>query len=262
MLEEEFVQEEVSHQADQFEEGLEGLDDSNVEGSEQVETEAPATTQNAFRVKYNSEEIDVPYEEAPDYIQKGMNYDKVHARAQEAEQYQSYLNRVMKLNGYETQEQLLNAMDEYEREQERAQYEEAGIDPDKLNEILENHPDMQYAKQMRAKEEEAKQYDETIQREIAEFKEEFPDLDEIPNDVLQLKEQKGLTLLDAYLRINYKNLAQQKEQEVINKIQKNQLSSTGSLGQGGEHKSGYSQMSPQEKAEFRKAVKNGEVRGF
>jgi hypothetical protein len=226
---------------------------------QQTNTEQPpATTQeNYFRVKYNHEEREIPYEEAPTYIQKGLNYDKVQQRADE---YEQDLSRLQQFYGFQSREDLLQALDEAERERERQEYLDRGLDPDALDEVLnkriEQHPDIQYAREMKKQAEEQQRF----QSEVSELLTEFPDLkpEQIPPEVWQLQQQKGLSLLDSYLRVSYKSLGQQKEQEAITKLQQNALSTPGSLGAGAEHKTGYSNLSSAEKKALRDRVLRGE----
>lgn len=196
---------------------------------QQESAQEPSSPQesNYFTVKYNKEERQVSYDEAPDYIQKGLNYDKVQGKVSE---YEQQLNRVAQLSGYQTHDELLAALDDIEQQQQRAQYEEAGIDPDIMNQFIEKHPDIQYARELKQKEEETQRFN----NEANELFAEFPDLkpEQIPAEVWQLKESKGLSLLDSYLRTTYKSMGQQKEQEAIQKLQGNAQSSPGSLGGG------------------------------
>lgn len=149
---------------------------------------------------------------------------------------------------------------EAERERQRQEYIELGLDPDAFDQVLskrlEEHPDIQFAREMKAKLE----GEERFKQEADELFQEFPDLkpDQIPADVWQLKEQRGLTLLDAYLRVSYKSLGQQKEQEAIQKLQQNAQSTPGALGAGAEHKAGYANMSSADKKALRERVLRGE----
>lgn len=241
---------------EQFGNQTEQVEQDQVETTQQEQTEeTPATKQdNYFTVKYNKEERQVSYDEAPDYIQKGMNYDKVNQRVSE---YEQNLNKIAKMSGYNSHDELLQAVSEAEKRQEREQYEQAGIDPDKFNELLEKHPDVQYAREMKQKQEQESKF----QSEANELFGEFPDLkaDQIPNDVWQLRESKGLSLLDAYLRVNYKSLGQQKEQEALQKLQQNQNSSTGSLNGGEvEHNKSFSKMSKKDFDSIQQRVLRGE----
>ena len=192
---------------------------------DQQETQEESQPQDFFTVKYNKEDRQVSYDEAPDYIQKGMNYDKVQQKAQEQEQY---LNRVARASGFESHEQMVAALDDWEKEQENARYQEAGIDPEKFNQLVSELPEIKEMREIKRQQHEQ----DMFQREINEFVAEFPDVkpDQIPPEAWTLKEQSGIPLLDAYLRSTYKSLGQQKEQEAIQKLQQNQNSSPGALG--------------------------------
>lgn len=105
-------------------------DQAAYQSSEQTETveqdthtEADtATTQEAapegFTVKYNKEERFVSKDEAPTWIQKGLNYDKVQERAQQLESQTKYLERQARISGYDTVDEYMTALDEYERNQQ------------------------------------------------------------------------------------------------------------------------------------------------
>lgn len=225
--------------------------------SQQQETVESTPQDNYFTVKYNKEERQVSYDEAPDYIQKGMNYDKVQQRASE---YENRMKELAELSGFQSTDELFNAIEEQKKAAERQRYEQAGIDPDTFNSLLENHPDVQFAREMKAKQEQ----DAKLQQEWTELSQEFPDLDpkDIPQEVWALNEQ-GKPLLDAYLRHNYRNLGQQKEQEALKKLQQNQTSSTGSLSQGEvQHNTSVKNMSKAEFESYVRKVKNGEVRNL
>lgn len=220
---------------------------------EQQEHQTPPQ-ENMFTVKYNKEERQVSYDEAPDYIQKGLNYDKVSQRADE---YQQNLDRVARLSGYGNHDELLSALDEFEKAQEQAKYEQAGIDPDRFHELVSELPEIQQFRQMQQQQQETQQ----MQNEANELFAEFPDLkpEQIPAEAWQLKEQRGLTILDAYLRTTYKNIGQQKEQEAIQKLQGNAQSSPGSLGGGDvNHNTNVSKLSSKDFGSLVEQVLRGE----
>lgn len=226
-----------------------------VQETEQFEQPSePEAIPQAFKVKYNKEEIDVPYEQATDYIQKGMNYDKVTQRVSD---YERSLERIAKITGYTNSEEMIQYLDEVEKQAEEQRFQEMGIDKETFNSYLSEHPDIQFARQVR----EEKAQEARLASEGQELFAEFPNLkvDEIPQEVWALRETKGLSLLDSYLRVNYKSLAQQKEQEVISKIQNNNLSSVGALDREGvQPKSGYGGLSSAEKKALRERVLRGE----
>jgi hypothetical protein len=223
---------------------------------EQPQTpETPSTPQeNVFTVKYNKEEVQVPYEQAPDYIQKGLNYEKVQTRATE---YEQHLNRIAQLSGYQTHDELLQAVEEAERQKERAEYEAAGIDPDQFNQLIEKHPDIQFAREMKAKQEEEAKFSS----EVNSFFEKHPDIkpNDIPQEVWQIRENEGLPLLHAYRSYMFDNVRQQSEQQALQKLQQNSLSTPGALGQeGSEHKASVGSMAKKDFASLVERVKRGE----
>ena len=240
-----------SYQTDQVEEVPEQSTE-NLEQSTQQETEQALP--QAFKVKYNKEEMEIPYEQAPEYIQKGLNYDKV---SQKVSTYESSLDRIARITGYSDVQDMLTNLDEIERQREEERYQDLGIDKNTFNNLLEEHPDIQFARQVRAEQEQKAK----LASEGQELFSEFPDLkiDDIPPEAWALREQRGLSLLDAYLRVNYKNISQQKEQEIIQKLQNNQTSSVGALDrQGVNHNVGYSALSAADKKALRERVLRGE----
>ena len=136
-------------------------------------------------------------------------------------------------------------------------YADAGIDPDMFNQLLESHPDIQFAREQRAKQQEQEQF----QEQATELFSEFPNLkpDDIKPEVFLMQQERGISLLDAYLRYNYKNLSQQSEQQAIQKIQSNQLTSTGPLNGGDvSHKTSVSSMSSDDFKALQDRVLRGE----
>lgn len=231
---------------------------NNVEVAEPQQTEVQETSVNPSEVAEPNTVQDAETNARYAENRRKQEYDEVRSKV---ESYESQLNRMQNLMGYQSQEELMQALDEYEKQQERQKYEEAGIDPDQFNKLVENHPDMQFARELKAKQESEQRF----QSEANELFAEFPDLkpEQIPNEVWQLKNEKGLSLLDSYLRVNYKSLGQQKEQEAIQKLQQNAVSSTGSLGGGDvQHNTSIKDMPKADFETLLKKVKNGEVKNY
>jgi hypothetical protein len=102
---------------------------------QQQETATPPQEQpQYFEVKYNKEPMQVSYDEAPELIQKGLNHDKVTGRLSE---YQQNLERVAKLSGYDSADEFLSELDAYEQQQQAEQWRQQGIDPEAMNQFLE-----------------------------------------------------------------------------------------------------------------------------
>jgi hypothetical protein len=124
---------------------------------------------------------------------------------------------------------------------------------------LEQHPSVKFANELMAKQQEEQQF----QQETQEFFQEFPDVnpDQIPQEAWTLREEKGLSLLDAYLRTTYKSLGQQKEQEAIQKLKGNALTSPGSLGGGDvQHNTNVNSLSTKDFSSLVDQVLRGERR--
>lgn len=133
------------------------------ETEEPPTTEEPAAaeteTKRTLRLKYNGEEKDVDEEEARTLAQKGMNYDKVQQKLQEQQQA---LDEVAQLQGFKDHAELLAQLPKLRQQQQKQkenEYDElrqslrdealeAGLDPDKLEQYLDNHPIMQESKRI------------------------------------------------------------------------------------------------------------------
>lgn len=174
-----------------------------------------------------------------------------------AEGYEQNLNRVAQLSGFNTHDELLQAVEEAEKQRERQQYEDAGIDPDQFNQLLEKHPDIQFAREQRAKQEEESKFN----GEVTAFFEKHPDIQpkDIPNEVWAIREQEGLSLVHAYRSHMYDNVRQTSEQSALQKLQQNQTTSTGPLGGSDvEHNTSISKMSNSDFAALQQKVMRGE----
>lgn len=219
------------------------------------------TQQEAFlRVKYNKEERALSQEEAQEYAQKGLNYDKVNTRL---EQMNAYNERLAKLGGYQTADEMFAAIEEAEKAQRQEQFGQYGLDEEAFNKLVMNSPlasDLQFAKEMK-QQQESQQF---INQQVDELLTEFPDLtpESVPEAVWEMAQSRNVSLLDAYLRVNYKNLNQQAEQSAIQKLKENATGSPGSLAQGGQQQTkSISKMSKDEFKAFQAKVMTGELRG-
>lgn len=170
--------------------------------------------------------------------------------------YQSFIEAEAKR--YEmTAEQYIQAVEQQRQAEERQRYIDQGLNPDLVNRLLEQHPDIQYARQLRAQQQQEAQF----QAEANEFFQTFPDVDasKIDPEVFRLKAEKGLSLTDAYLRVNFSKMRSQTEQEVIAKLQSNAQSTPGSLNQGGGQPShSISKMSKSDFEKLQQEVLRGE----
>lgn len=210
---------------------VETVEESVEETTEQTEqltdtTEQPIEQPSKIKVKYNHQEMELPVDDAVPLIQKGMNYDKVH---QQVSQYQQRLEQIAQITGYQTTDELFQAMEQAQQEQEAERYRQAGIDPQAFNQLLENNPEIQYARQMRAKQE----ADQRFQSEANELFQAFPDLkpEQIPPEVWQAHSQ-GIPLKFAYMQHEYGQLKSQVQVLKQNKQNEDKAPIQGVSGHG------------------------------
>lgn len=221
-------------------------------------TETPAPP--PIKVKYNHQELELPYEEAVQHIQKGMNYDKAIERARREaaqEAAQKARDEWIAEQGYEWKGKPITTEAEYKqalREQEieeklRLQY--SSLPDEIIEEILENRrfreETLAERKAREEAERKAQEEKDLITRRDSmydEFMSEFPDYDteekwmSIPKEVwteadkwLKSGGREGRRLADALARYNLKQMQAQNQAAEAN--QANAASSTGSVkGQG------------------------------
>jgi hypothetical protein len=176
-----------------------------------------------FEVKYNKEVMKIPREEAPTYIQKGLNYDKVKQRAEELEKTASYIDKLAKMSGYQSTEEFLRAVEQAE-EQRRIQEEaqRLGID----EEVYRQHfqPVNDELMQLRQELQSLKQQEmvRQIEVEVNQLRQKYEDFDQYSDQVFNLAAERGYSLEDAYKIVTYEDRIQkalkQKEQEVLAQV--------------------------------------------
>ncbi|WP_342440015.1 hypothetical protein NSS79_15415 [Paenibacillus sp. FSL L8-0436] len=232
---------------------------------------SPATTQETqapqgIPVKYNKEDRVIPYEEAPTWIQKGMNYDKLQERSTQLEAQAKNLERVAKAYGFHDVDSYMTALDQYERQQEIEQEaRRLGVEPDvvarfreELNPLKEKLTE--YETQMQTvREQEATL---RIEQELIGLRSRYPDFDQYKDRAFELAIESGYKLEDAYKLASYEdkmaNTAKQTEAETIRKLQNNANSTPGALGaEGAEHKTGFASLSREDQRKMIAEVKAG-----
>ena len=197
-------------------------DSQNTDDTNAGETKADGDNQDTgqeeeFEVVYNKETRKVKKSEAPSYIQKGMNYDKVKSRADQAEAdkaiMETHLQRAAKIQGFDNVDEYLKAVEKAEQEKEQRRYEDAGVtDPSVIDERIEKHPLVQQARQMTEQQKIAAEANELA----TQFKEMFGrDItgEDISDEVLTLKQQKNYSLADAFFLHNKSRLKDMIEAE-------------------------------------------------
>lgn len=124
--------------------------------NQQTETQIE---QPKVKVKYNKEEKELSLEEAAQYAQKGMNYDKVHEKVTKLEQDYNIARKYGAEYGVYSADDIIRTygsqgittVEQFEQAVERQRMIDKGIDPDMVNSMLENNPDVKWAREERKK---------------------------------------------------------------------------------------------------------------
>lgn len=204
-----------------------GADNAQVEGNSTVADNA--TTENeskSFKVKHLHEEKEIPFDEAPTYIQKGLDYDRVKTKYEESKPVLGFVERLAQQNGM-TVPEYLKAVEEYERQQEIENLSQNNGLSEELAEEL------YLSRQERKQRESERQQQENQQRqqqEYIDFLNQFPQVkaEEIPKEVWETKASNpNISLTDAYIRHEYSKLQQKIKAQEVNA--ENANTSTGSV---------------------------------
>lgn len=212
--------------ANHSEEVVQETVDTPVETTQEpIETpETPATTQeDYFTVKYNKEERKISRDEAPEYIQKGLNYDKIKQQVDQLTPYQQHLEKVAKFSGYDSPDEFISALEQAERMQQiQQEASKLGVNEDVYKEHFEP-----FKEKLSTMEQELMIYKEkeafrAIENEVNTLKSKYEDFGQIEDKVFDLAQEKGYNLEDAYKLLTYEtridNVARQKEQEVLARV--------------------------------------------
>lgn len=227
--------------------------DQSSEGESSPAIEKQESPQRMIKVKHNKQdvEVDVSDDKLPEYVQKALALDKERERKTE---YEKNLDRVAKLQGFNDHADLVANLDRLEqeakqREQDkfadlrqslRDEAEYSGIDVEKLDAWLDNHPLLQQAKQVLNEREQAEQ--ERNQQTAAEqwqtkwqdLYTAFPDLTEsakafgdgnVPDwytPDMQARIERGYDPLDAYQLAHRDKLQAQTKKQAEQKAIKDQ----------------------------------------
>jgi len=216
------------------------------------------TPPQTIKIKYNHEDKEIPYDEAVQHIQKGLNYDKVYERYNELANHPglAYLNEIAQVNGV-TVDQLVG---HWKQQNEQAKLDELiqnNIPEDVAREIIEGRKfRQQYTQEKMTAEQQRKQ-----RGMYAEFMEKFPEVkpEDVPAEVWQ-EVNSGKPLVDAYTRHENQALKNRlaKMEETLQTRQKNDQnaqSSPGSVTGNGSVPTGYYSKEQVEKMDPKDAAK-------
>lgn len=252
-----------------MEETLGGANQSAELAVTQPPAEAPVTTQDApsepqgIKVKYNKEERVIGYDEAPDWIQKGLNYDKVQERATQAEAQAKQLDRVAKFYGFDSPDKYLQALEQAERDKQ-IEEEAARLGVDESVVLQHLQPLRQEVNDLKAHKEELETLKQslTVQKQLVDLRGKYPDFDQYGPKIAEMVQTKGYDLEDAYILASHQEkvaqIARETEATTIRNLQQNATTTPGSLGaEGPDENTGYLAMTPTQRKAFRESVLRG-----
>jgi len=169
---------------------------------EQVGTETKEEQEEEFEVRFNHETMKVKKSEAPTWIQKGLNHDRVKSKADKLE---SVLQKAATLTGYDSVDAYLQAVEEAEKQNDKKRYEAAGITDSKvIEEIIDKHPAVKEAKKLS----DQQRFNTEVQELSIEFKDTFGrdmSVEDVSPEVMKLRDTKGYTMTEAFFIVNRKN---------------------------------------------------------
>jgi len=209
----------------------------------------PDEPQKGITVKYNGKDVFIPDEEVAVHARKGLNYDKVEGRAK---QYESALDRLARQQGFKDHADLLANLDAIEQkqvQQQRDQFDQlkkqlrddaeaSGIDPNILDQYLDNHPLLKQAREVvsRSEQDQQKRQQEKSQQQLLQGWEtlfrKYPQLaDQVDAEKgsatwltqeMQSRLQRGYDPVDAYELVHRDNILADERKRAEQSVIKNQ----------------------------------------
>jgi hypothetical protein len=215
----------------------EEVDTLETEQTEEQAEEARQEAIQALKVKYNKEEMEIPFDEAIPLVQKGLNYDKTLERLQalESDPRLSFVEELAREQGMEVND-YLEAVKQFKEQERINELVSKGISEDVAHEMLENR---KFREQFEA-EKKAKAEEEKKNAEYNEFfstfreatgKDFVPGQDEIPAEVWEAHSN-GTPLKYAFMEHQFKQL-QSKVKVLQQNKQNEQKAPVGSLSAHG-----------------------------
>lgn len=220
--------------------------DKPVEDADTVQESNDTTNDEAavtpfLTVTYNKAQRGLTQDEAIEYAQKGMNYDKLHGQYEALKQSEpllNELNRLAELNGMSMEDYLHNLNDvqrtfEISQELEALKQKYPNSSEEALSELASLQVNERAKQAEHSRQESVDSRKQEIGRQLDVFSKRHPDVDpaKLDSGVYDLMRQ-GYTLLEAYESVNAERReAQEKARISEDKIkQKNEENKRKSLG--------------------------------
>lgn len=183
------------------------------EPSKELDTKEPEKEEEFIPIKHLGKEVKIAAKDRDKYLQMGYDYSHVKG---EAETAKATLKKIARAEGFNTVDEYLAELSKREKAVLAEKIEEAVGDPDKIDEIVKNHPivkQTQEERQMMEAEKAARKREETID----ELKKDkfFSDLEPQFNELAEANPTVAPDLLYKIVRSDY--LTADKINELITK---------------------------------------------
>lgn len=203
---------------------VEEAPDTSVETTEEV----PATTQESEEefdlIRYNKEEVQIPASKRQEYLQKGYFYEqKAQAELEALKQQSGYLDKLAQLSGYQTQDELFNAIQEME-EQQRIQQEtqRLGIDENTYRQHFQPVNQKMQEMERQLQEFQRQETQRQVEAEVEGLRSKYEDFSEQEDQVFKFAIDNNVSLENAYKLMNFESrvnqAAQQAEQQTLARV--------------------------------------------
>lgn len=181
-------------------------------GPEKQEEPAPIPT---LKVRYNGQDRELKMEEAREYAQKGLNYDKVSARAEELGGRIAKYESMAKMFGFENAEAMMSQAEQNYINSKIEALVAENTPPAMAKFLVEQEMKSAKLEQTKKPEPEEPIHGLTAERraELEEFNAAYPDVTKIPDEVFQMHTE-GVRLKTAYGIY----LRQQEQAQALEKI--------------------------------------------
>lgn len=208
--------------------------------SDSVPTEPIETTEPIVETPIEGENVEVTEPQVEEPVETPIQDDKANRAFAElrrqAQQYEKelksrdeWVSKTFGQHGINTWSEYQQAMEQQIKAQQEEELRQQGIDPQILNKYLESNPELQYARQVI----EQQKQQENFNRQAQELFNAYPNLNpkDIPDEVLKMQQEKGLSLLDAYEKhefqkfksMDLEKLKKDAVQEYIKKVKQGNL---------------------------------------
>jgi hypothetical protein len=207
--------EEVTETPTEETDSIETVEDTTP--AESTEQEPSLETPQLFKIKYNSQEQEISYDDAVPLIQKGMNFDKSVERAR-----QEARDSMIADYGYEWNGKPVTTEAEYKQALQEKEWMDKYQSQDLPEEVIEELMESRRDREENKREKEARKQEEMEQARQKEESQDFfdyfrqangrdydPNGKDIPGEVWTIMEKQGVPLKFAYMQHHNQTLQNQ-----------------------------------------------------